>query len=68
MTREISSSEIDMGEGTSGRYEVLGMSERSASGMGKNNRAIKASTFSLGVIALPEEALSLGINGGVGRR
>jgi hypothetical protein len=68
ITLEISSSEIDMGEGISGGYDALGISERSASGMGGENRVIRASAFSVGVVAVPVGVTRLGIDGSVGGR
>jgi hypothetical protein len=68
MTEEISSSEIDMGEGCSGGYKALGVSERSASGIGGKNHVFRASAFSWGVVAVPEGVTRVGIGGGVAGR
>jgi hypothetical protein len=65
MTLDISSSEISMCEGISGRYEALGISDRSASGMWGKNCAFRASGFSMGVGAVPDSVTRLGIGGGV---
>jgi hypothetical protein len=55
ITLEISSSEIDRGEGISAGYEAWGMLVRSALGMGGNNLDFRASAFSEGVVAVPRE-------------
>jgi hypothetical protein len=68
ITLDISSSEIYMGEGISGGYEALGISDRSASGMGGNNCIFRASAFSMEVVAVPDCVTRLGIDGGVGGR
>ncbi len=68
ITLEISSSEMDMGEGILAGYRVLGMSERLASGRGKKSRVFRASAFSGGVVACPEEVTRLGMDGVVGGR
>jgi hypothetical protein len=66
LTLEISSSKIDMGEGISIGYEVLGISVRSASGMGGKNQNFRASAFSEGAIAIMEAVARLGMVGGEG--
>jgi hypothetical protein len=48
ITLEICFSEIDMGEGISGGQEASGISDRSASGMGKKNHIFRASAFQWG--------------------
>ncbi len=62
---EISSTEITMGEGIAAGYEELGMSVRSASGIGGTDWDFRASAFSGGVGAIPEGVTSLGMVGGV---
>ncbi len=46
----------------------MGISERSASGMGGNNRVFRASAFLIGVVAVLDGVTRLGIDGGVGGR
>jgi hypothetical protein len=61
ITLETSSSAIYMGEDISGRYDALGISERSASGKGGTNHVFRASAFSMGVIAVPDSVTRLGM-------
>ncbi len=68
ITPKISSSEVDIGEGTSARYEAFGMSERSTSGIGGKYRAFMASASSEGVVAFLERVTRLGIDGRLGGR
>jgi hypothetical protein len=63
---EVSASEIDMSEGISAGNEALVMSERSASGIGGKNCALRASSLSEGVMAFPEGVTRLEIEGGGG--
>ncbi len=51
ITLEIFSSEINMGEGIAAWYEVLGISVKSAFGMGGKNRDFRALAFSAKVVA-----------------
>jgi hypothetical protein len=51
ITLEISSSEIDMGEGISTGNEALWMSEKSTSGISRKNCTFRASALSEGVVA-----------------
>ncbi len=66
MTIEISSSEIDMGEGTSAGYEALGMLVRSAFDMVGKNCDFRASVFPERVIAMLAGVTMLGMVEGVG--
>jgi hypothetical protein len=66
ITLEISSSEIDMGKGILAGYEGLGISVRSAFGMGGKNLDFRALGFSEGVVAMPEGVKRLGNVGGLG--
>jgi hypothetical protein len=65
ITLKISSSNIDMGEGILAEYEAMGISVRSALGIGGKNLNSRAFAFSAGVVAVLEEVTRLGIVGGV---
>jgi hypothetical protein len=65
ITLEISSSEIDNREGILAGYEALGISVRSAFGMGVKKCDFRASAFPEGVVAMPERVIRLGIVGEV---
>ncbi len=66
ITLAISSSEMDMGEEPFAEYEAVGISVRSAFGMGGKNGDFKASAFSGGVVAMPEGITRLGMVWGYG--
>ncbi len=57
-----------MGEGISTGYEALGMSKRSASGIGEKNHTFRASAPPEGAVAPPEGVTRLEFGGGVGGR
>ncbi len=68
ITLETSSSGIDKGEGISGGYAAIGMSERLALGMGGKNLDFNVSAFPDGVVAVPDGVTRLMMDGGAGGR
>jgi hypothetical protein len=68
MTLVISSSEIDIGEGTSTGYESLRVSVRPASGIVKKKQDFRELAFSEGDEATLVVVTKLGMVGGVGGR
>ncbi len=68
MTLVITSSEIDIGEGTSTGYDSLRVSVRSASGIGEKKQDFRELAFSEGVEATLVVVTKLGMVRGVGGR
>ncbi len=68
ITLETSPMKRDIGEGISSGYVAVGMSLMLAVGIGRKILDFNASAFLSVVMAVPEGVISLGIEGGVGRR